>query len=153
MSESKIKLTGGKAFVVLVVLAGAAAARFMTFSDKKDDSSLMRELKVQLASDYSPNEAAKLREACNSGDANKLQEAVNSITTARLNIESVKVSYPVFNFSTPRDVVVEVMYSLADASGTRDRKTKYYLFRHGSIGNTWQYKHGTSVLSYYLNFL
>ena len=113
----------------------------------------MRRLEVQLVCDYFPNEAAKLREAYDSGDAEELQNAVKSVTTAKLNIESVQASSPLFDFSTSKDVVVKVTYSLVDASGTRDRKTKYYLFNRGSVGNIWSYKYETSVVRYYLNFL
>jgi hypothetical protein len=153
LSETKINLTGWQAVVVLFVLTGVVVARFMTLGDKKDDSALMRELKVQLTSDYFPNEVAKLQAAYDSGDAKKLQDVAVSVTTAKLNIESVRVSYHIFDFSTPKDVIVKVTYSLGNASGTRDRKTKYYLFSYGSIGNVWRYKHKTSVVNYYLNFL
>ena len=153
MPEAKIKLKGWQAVAVLVVLIGVIIVRLLTFSDKKDDSTLMRKLEVQLVCDYFPNEAAKLREAYDSGDAEELQNAVKSVTTAKLNIESVQASSPLFDFSTSKDVVVKVTYSLVDASGTRDRKTKYYLFNHGSVGNIWSYKYETSVVRYYLNFL
>ena len=78
---------------------------------------------------------------------------MESVTTAKLNVESVQASSPLFNFSTSKDVVVKVTYSLDDASGTRDRKTKYYLFKHGSVGNSWSYKYESNVVSYYLNFI
>jgi hypothetical protein len=70
-----------------------------------------------------------------------------------VNVESVQASYPLFDFSTPKDVVVKVIYSLKDTFGERDRKTKYYLFCHGSLGNNWRYEYETSVVSYYFNFL
>jgi hypothetical protein len=153
MPEAKIKLKGWHAVVVLVVLVGFIIARLVTFGDKKDDSTLMRKLEVELVCDYFPDEAAKLREAYDSGDAEELQNAVESVTTAKLNIESVQASTPLFDFSTSKDIVVKVTYSLVDSSGTRDRKTKYYLFNHGPVGNNWRYKYDTSVVSYYLNFL
>ena len=153
MPESKIKFTGWQAVVILVVLIGVIIARLVTFGDKKNDSTLMRKLEVELVCDYFPNEAAKLREAYDSGDAEELQNAVESVTTAKLNIESVQASSPLFDFSASKDVVVKVTYSLVDSSGTRDRKTKYYLFNHGPVRNNWRYKYETSVVSYYLNFL
>jgi hypothetical protein len=153
MPEAKIKLKGWQAVVVLVVLIGVIITRLMTFGDKKDDSTLMQKLEVELVCDYFPNEAAKLREAYDSGDAEELRNAVESVTTAKLNIESVKASSPLFDFSGSKDVVVKVIYSLVDSSGTRDRKTKYYLFNHGPFTNNWRCKYETGVVSYYLNFL
>ncbi|MFC1580293.1 hypothetical protein ACFL4N_05210 [Thermodesulfobacteriota bacterium] len=152
MAEAKIHLKGWQGLVVLVVLIGVVIVRLTTFSDNKDDSALMQKLEVQLMCDYFPNEAAKLREAYDSGDSEELQNAVKSVTTAKLNIESVQTSSPLFDFSTSKDVVVKVTYSLVDASGTRDRKTKYYLFKHGSVGNSWSYQYETGVVRYYLNF-
>ncbi len=153
MSEPKINLTGWQAITVVVVLIGVIGVRLMTFNDKKDDKALMRQIEVQLMTDYFPNEAERLKVAYEAGDKDKLQRTVKSVTSAKLNVESVQASYPLFDFSTPKDVVVKVIYSLKDASGTRDRKTKYYLFSHGSLGNIWQYKYEASVVSYYLNFL
>ena len=48
--------------------------------------------------------------------------------------------------------MVKVVYSLAEGSKTRDRKTLYFLYRHGAIGNTWSYQYETSAMRYYLNF-
>lgn len=152
MSEVKINLKGWQAVVVLVVLAGIVIVRLATIGDETDDSALMKKLEVQVICDYFPNEAAKLRKAFDSGDPDELQEAVESVTTAKLNIESVKTSSPLFDFSPSKDVVVKVTYSLEDASGTRDRKTKYYLFKYGSLGNNWSYRYETNVVRYYLNF-
>ena len=88
-----------------------------------------------------------------SGDADKISIAAKSVTTTQLSIDSVKVSYPLFDFSTPKDVVVKVTYSLNDASGTYQTKTVYYLFKHGGLFNVWQYQYKTGAISYYLNFL
>jgi hypothetical protein len=63
----------------------------------------------------------------------------------------VKVSAPLLDFSSPRDVVVKVVYSLSDGDRRRDRKTLYYLYRHG-LGNTWSYQYETTSIAYYLNF-
>ncbi|MGA1843334.1 MAG: hypothetical protein ACMUIS_02090 [bacterium] len=75
-----------------------------------------------------------------------------SVTGAKPMIESVQISSPLLDFSTPMDVVVKVVYSLAEGPKTRDRKTVYYLYRHGTIGNTWSYQYETTAVRYYLNF-
>ncbi|OGV65815.1 MAG: hypothetical protein A2283_07755 [Lentisphaerae bacterium RIFOXYA12_FULL_48_11] len=153
MSKHEVKLNGWQALAGIVALAGIFGFRLMTFSDKTGDKALMREIEIQLKSGYFPEEVKKLKAVYETGDKNQMANAVESITSARLNIESVQASSPLFEFSTSKEVVVKVSYTLKDASGTGDRKTSYYLFHHGSIGNVWTYKYKTSSLRYYLNFL
>lgn len=152
MTELKMKLTGWKAAAALAALGLIVAARLLTFSDKTGDAALMRALETLLVCDYFPNEVERLKAAYENGDKSPLQEVVSSVTSAKLNIESVKVSYPFLDFSPSKEVVVKVVYSLKDDAGIRDRKTKYYLFKHGAIGNVWQYMHEVSSLHYRLNF-
>ena len=152
MSEYKFKFSGWKAIVAIVVLIGIFGLRLMTFNDKKDDTDLMRKIELQLLTDYFPDDVQKLKAVLETGNRDKVREVVKSITTTEINVESVKVSQPLFSFSTSKEVVVKVTYSLNDASGTRDAGTNYYLFSHGSLGNVWQYKYDVSVVSYYLNF-
>ena len=153
MSEFNIKVTGWKAIAAVVVVIGIFGVRLMTFSDKKDDNALMRKIELQLMTDYFPDDVEKLKAVYEAGDVDEVERVAKSITTTRLNIESVQASSPLFDFSTPKDVVVKVRYSLQDASGTRERGTNYYLFKHGALGNSWQYKYQTSAVFYYLNFL
>jgi len=153
MSEHKIELTGWKAIVVVVVLLGVVGLRLVTFSDKKNDNALMRQIELQLTTDYFPNDVEKLKAVYETGDTDEMERMAESITSTKLNVESVEASYPLFDFSTPKKVVIKVKYSLNDASGTREKGTNYYLFQHGSLFNTWRYKYKTGVVSYYLNFL
>ena len=152
MSQVNIKLKGWQAVLALIVLIGLAAVRFVTFQDKTDDNDLMRSLETQIMSDYLPKETARLREAVDSGDQSRISQVAESVTGARPQIESVQVSAPLLDLSTPKDVVVKVVYSLAEGSKTRDRKTLYFLYRYGAIGNTWSYQHETTAMRYYLNF-
>ena len=153
MSDYTINFTGWKAVAVIVVLLGVFGLRLMTFNDKIDDKSLMREIELQLMSDYFPDDVEELKAAMDSGDKEELERVANSIASTKLNVESVQTSYPLFSLSARKKVVVKVTYSLDDASGTRKKGTNYYLFRHGSIGNAWRYRHKTTVVSYYLNFV
>lgn len=152
MSESKIKLTGWQAIAVVVVFIGAFGIRLMTLSDKKDDDALVRQIEMRLMTDYLPNDVEKLKAVYETGDVDDVDRVVESIASTKLNVESAKASFPLFKFSTPKDVVVKVCYSVNDASGTREKGMKYYLFRHGALGNTWQYKYESGPVSYYLNF-
>jgi hypothetical protein len=147
-----IKLGGWQAALAILVLVVLAGLRFMAFQDKTNDGKLMDSLKTQIVSDYLPSETAKLQEATNSGDSNRISEVAESVTGAKPKIESVKISAPLFGFSTSGDVLVKVVYSLSEGSKSRDRKTLYLLYSHGAIGNTWSYKHKTTALKYYLNF-
>lgn len=153
MSEYKFQLTGWQAIVAIGVLIGIFGIRLMTFSDLRDDESLVKKIELQLIADYFPDDVENLKAAYESGETDELDRLAQSVTSTTLNIESVKASYPLFKFSSSKKVVVKVTYSLDDDSGTRDTGTNYYLFRHGSIGNSWSYKREANAVSYYLNFI
>jgi hypothetical protein len=151
MSEVRIRLKGWQAMAALVVVVAIVVARLVSLGDMTGDAALMQALRTQLVSDYFPQEVADLAAAQSSGDAERLRIMSERVTTARLNVESVQASRPLFSFSTSEEVVVKVTYSLEDAIGTRGRKTKFYLFRHGALGNVWQCRHETGAASFYLN--
>lgn len=153
MPEARVKLTGWQALIGGVVLIGLIGARFATFKDMKGDETLTKALEQLLIADYFPDDVERLKAAYASGDVAKSTAVAKSVTTTRVNLDSVQASSPLFEFSTSQDVVVKVTYSLNDASGTRRQTTNYYLFRRGSLGNTWQYQHDTTAVRYYLNFL
>ena len=150
MSELKTQLTGWQAIVVAVVLIGVVAIRFMTLSDMRNDKDLMKHINTLLMDEYSPHVAEKLRAAYDTGDEGKIEKSVQSVTSTKVNIVSVQASYPIFDFSSPKDVVIKVVFSLDDATETGEKKTIYYLFKRGVFG--WQYQYITTSLSYYLNF-
>jgi hypothetical protein len=152
MAKLNIDLKGWSAALAVVVMIGLVIFRFMSFQDKTDDKNLMKLIETHIVSDYFPEEVARLQASVDSGDTNLMAQAVESVTSARPAIESVKVSAPLLSFSSPQDVVVKVVYGLSEGSGIRDRKTLYYLVRHGVIGNTWQHRYKSNALSYYLNF-
>jgi hypothetical protein len=153
MSEYKFQLTGWQAIVALLILIGIFGIRLMTFSDLRDDETLVKKIELRLMSDYFPDDVENLKAAYESGDPDEFDERVQSVTSTTLNIGSVQASYPLFTFSSPKEVVVKVTYSLDDDSGTRERGTNYYLFKHGSLGNSWSYKRESTVVGYYLNFV
>ncbi len=152
MSQANIKLKGWQAVLALIVLVGLGGVRFVTFQDKTDDKNLMRNLETQIKCDYMPKETAKMQAAVDSGNRNKISEAALSVTTAKPKIDSVQISAPLLDFSTSKDVVVKVVYSMTEGSKTRDRETLYFLYRHNALGNTWSYQYKTTAISYYLNF-
>ncbi|MBT3311269.1 MAG: hypothetical protein HN737_10070 [Desulfobacterales bacterium] len=151
MSEVKFELKGWQAVVAVVVLIGIVAVRIMPLSDMKRDKELMKDINKQLLSEYAPHVSEKVQSAYDTGDEDKLSKAVDSATSTKVNIHSVKASYPIFNFSTSKEVVVKVEFSLDDSSGKGKKKIIYYLFRNGILG--WTFQHETTVASYYLNFM
>lgn len=152
MAQLNIQFKGWYSALAVVVIICIVIFRFMSFQDKTDDKKLMKLIETHIVSDYFPEEVVKLKASVDSGDTDLMAHTVKSVTGARPIIESVKISAPLLSFSSPQDVVVKVVYSLSEGSGTRDRKTLYYLVRHGVIGNTWQHRYESNALSYYLNF-
>ena len=145
MSELKIQFQGWQAIVVIVVIIGIIIIRFVTLDDMMSDQELTKQIDTLLMNEYAPHVANNLREAYEEGGD------VGTVLSTKVNILSVQASYPIFKFSTPKDVVVKVVFSLDDDSGTGEKKTIYYLFKHGVFG--WHYQYITTSLSYYLNFM
>lgn len=151
MSEYKMNLTGWQAIVVIVVFIGIFGVRLMTFNDKTGDKDLMKHIDTQLMMEYAPHVAGKLRAALDSDDKVEMDKGVESVLTTKVNIDSVQASYPLFDFSIPKEVVIKVAFSLDDAAGTSDKRTIYYLFKKSAFG--WHYEYITTAVSYYLNFV
>jgi hypothetical protein len=150
MPEQKIKLKGWQALVALAIFAGIVAVRLMTFNDKTDDKDLMTKIDTLLMSELYPDMAERMKAAVATGDNAKMSTAVDSVTSAKATIHSVQTSYPMFKFTSPKEVVVKVTFSLDDASGPGEKRTIYYLFEHSLLG--WHYQYITTSVSYYLNF-
>ena len=151
MSEYKMNLTGWQAIVVIVVFMGIVGFRLMTFNDKTGDKDLMKHIDTQLMMEYAPHVADKLRAALDSDDKVEMDKGVESVLTTKVNVDSVKASYPLFDFSIPKEVVIKVDFSLDDAAGTSDKRTIYYQFKKSAFG--WHYEYITTAVSYYLNFV
>ena len=94
MSEYTFQLTGWQAIVAIAVLIGIFGIRLMTFSDLRDDETLMDKIELRLMTDYFPDDVEKLKAAYESGDTDEFDELVQSVTSTTLNIDSVKASYP-----------------------------------------------------------
>lgn len=153
MSTHEIKLTGWKAIVVLVAFAGLVGYRFVSQKDMTGDAELMSKIEMELKTLYVPDQVEQMKAAQASGDMKKLEELARKTTTTKLTVLSVKASQPMFDFSSPRDVVLRVNYTLEDASTAAVEHTNYYLFEHSYVTGTWRLRHRSSVVGYYLNFL
>jgi len=150
MPEQTIKLKGLQVIAGAVILIALIGIRLMTMADKKDDKALMKQIEVQVMCDYYPDLAERIKAIQKADDMEKAHKIVKSVTSTKPVIESVKVSSPLFDFSSSMEVVVKVIYSLEDDSGTIDRRTRYYLFDKSLLG--WHFQYETTAVSYYLNF-
>jgi hypothetical protein len=153
MPQAKINLKGWQAALGLIILIGLIGFRVVAFQDETHNDKLMRDLKMQIVSDYLPNETARLRAAVDSGDEREISKVAGSVTGARPVIDSVKISAPLLDFATSQEVVIRVVYSLSEGTLSRDRKTLYFLYKYGAIGNIWSYQYETTATRYYLNFI
>ncbi len=147
-----IKLTGKKVIIIIIVLIAILVIRIGSMGNKKYDENLMKELNSLLLAEYLPDDATRMKSIYKTGTDKELSNMAKSITTTKVNIESVKASHSIFSFSSKKNVVVKVVYSLYDVNGTRKKGTKYYLFEHYSLGNSWRHKYDVSAMSYYFNF-
>jgi hypothetical protein len=151
MPEMTIQLKGWQAAIAGVILVILGGVRFATIADMTGDQKLMEQIDVQLMCDYYPDLAERIKAVENMDDMEKAHQIVTSVTTTKPVIEEVKASSPFLDFSSPRDVVVKVVYSLKDNSGKSDRRTRYYLFERSIFG--WHYQYKSTAVSYYLNFM
>ena len=152
MPEYQMKLKGWQVVVGVIILVAVMGVRLASVGDQVNDAELNEKLKLEIMTDYFPDDVAKLRVAVESGDRDLIDQVAGSITSSEMTITSVQTSYPLFSFTSSQKVVVKVAYSLDDENGNRKKAINYYYFNHGSIGNTWSYQYRANVVSYYLNF-
>ncbi len=149
MAEHEIRLSGKHAVIALVVLACIVGYRLVSVGKHVDDPELLKQIEQLLRSDYYPDQVAALTAAQAAGDAARMSALADDIVNSGLDIRAVNTSYPLFDFSMPRDVVVRVTYSVGGLSG--EPRTRYYLFRQGALGD-WRYQRDSGAVWYYLNF-
>ena len=145
-------LTGWKAIVFLILLVGFLGYRVTSYSDRTDDKQLVEEVEGVLMSIHYPRLYEKVRDAYMNDKSGKT-DAVKTALSTKMNIETLQVSYPLFQFQSNKKVVVKVCYSMDDDSGTSEKGTVYYLFHHSSLMDHWSYQYTTTAVSYYLNFI
>jgi hypothetical protein len=150
LAELKGQFKGWQAIVVIAVIIVVIVIRFISLSDMRNDKDLMKHIDALLMNEYAPHVAEELRDAVETGDNDEEGNSVKSILSTKVNIVSVKASYPFFDFSTPKEVVIKVVFSLDADNKSGEERTIYYLFKKGVFG--WQYQYITTSSNYYLNF-
>jgi len=152
MPQYSTKLSGWNAMIGIGVLLAIFAVRLATFHDQKGDENLVRQINIELMSDFYPQQVENLKAALASDNKDYVSQETKDIISSRIEIQSVQTSYPLFNYSSPRIVIIKVKFFIKNDSGSGDVKTNYYKFKYGVIGNNWQYIYRSNVISYYLNF-
>lgn len=152
MSEVKFQLKGWHALIAIPIIIIVVIIRLATFDDLSTNEALMNDLRLRLTSEYFPDDVEKLKEVMKTGSKDEISKVANSITSTKLNFESIKGSSPLLSFSSNQNVIVKVTYSVTDDTTTRDKATVYYYYKHGSVVNTWQYQNYSNSIGYYLNF-
>ncbi len=153
MPEYQMKLNSWQIAIAVVILITIVVVRLVTFSNQQGDTELMEKVKFEIMTDYFPDDVDQLKIAMESGTAEEINQASRSLITSKITIQSLSTSYPLFSFTSNKEVVVKVVFSIDDESGNRDRRTNYYLFKYGGLTDSWRYQHKVTAISYYLNFL
>lgn len=150
MAQTEIQLKGWHGVLALIGLGILFLVRIATFGDGLSDESLVKALRKEMVINHyealTANLPGKIREQ---GRVDLDEEIADN-----LMFESIKTSYPFLDFSSPRDVVVKVTFSIRGEYGPGDPITEYYLYRYRTIGfKKWEYRHKTGKLVYYMNFI
>ena len=102
MAEYSFKLTGWKAVVAIGALVLFIVFRIVSMSDKRTDEKLMNEIKLLIKTERLPSDVAKMKEMYETGNMEELSGLAESIVATKIDIKSVKASFPIFNFSTKK---------------------------------------------------
>lgn len=151
---AEIKLSGWKAAAALLVVGIFMSARAVSMGDMLGNEDLMGKVRSQLMSEYMPLETEKVKQMFSEGQELAAMERTGVLATTELEIKELKVSYPVYVFSTgQREGVVKVRFTLSDKEGVVKDGINYYRFEHNPLGSTWYIKRPTGEFDYYAKFL
>ena len=155
MSENiSINLTGWKVLVIIPVFILIIIIRIATINNMESNSKLLEKVNFELMTEFYPDEVDKMKSLYESGDVEEFSRSVKSVTTAKININTIKASYKIFNFSSKtKEVVVKVDYSIDDEYGTQRKGENYYRFEYKPMINGWHCLGKSSSVFYYLNFI
>lgn len=128
--------------------------RIHSMNNMENNDELVAKVKHELLYEYYRDQLDAVKGAMSEGDRQAVDEGTASLISAKVEIEKMKVSYSVFDYSTSKkDVVVKAVYSLEDKSGVIHAGTRYLWFEYTPAFNQWYHRGERSALSYYLGFL
>ncbi len=146
MSEIKIKLTGWKAVLVLVAVAGFLGYRYYalhtTVATEAAD-----ELRFWLAAEYMAAGLPALEQAVESGDAVAAEIQAQEIL-ARERIEFTELSAR----GSPEDVVVRAEILVDGRAPPVGEPVRYFRMEHSMVTG-WRMQREVHAISYYLKFI
>lgn len=153
MAEVKMQFRGWQAVVVVIAIFILVGYRFLSQEDMTGDPELVQKMRQELMFEVYPDQADRLEAAQAAGDTKKLQALAAQVANTKIDIQSLKASQPLFDFSSPRDVVIQVTYQLQEGTESKPPRTDYHLFEYHALGSNWRHVRSSTALSYYFNFL
>ena len=142
MSDTRIKLTGGKAalvIAVLIVVAGIQFVRLQTTLDEKAKDAIRFQIYLNYAGESSELIEQAKKEELSAESVEKLLKHVKILDTIAITALKARKS--------GKDVVVRAEFTIDG----KLQKTRYFLMKPSFIGQ-WTVKRETSALSYYATF-
>lgn len=152
--KATFQLSGWQVVIFVIVFIGFLSFRINSMNDQLGNDLLRAKIERELIYEYYPDHIKEAQEALEAGDNEEVTKQVNSMTTAKVELDLLKISYSIFDFSTSdRDVVIKVKYRIEDASGTHEQDTKYYRYTYKPVVKNWTRYGVSSEFIYYLNFI
>ncbi len=146
MSEIKIKLTGWKAVLVIVAVAGFLGYRYYTLHTTVATEAA-DELRFWLAAEYMAAGLPALEQAVESGDAVAAEIQAQEIL-ARERIEFTELSAR----GSPEDVVVRAEILVDGRAPPVGGPVRYFRMEHSMVTG-WRMQREVHAISYYLKFI
>ncbi len=143
MSEVKIRVTGWKAIVVLIIAVAFVGYRYYSVRTTLETGAA-DELRFWLAAEYIAQGLPALEEAVERGDAAAAEEQAREII-ARDRIEFTEMSAR----GEPDDVVVRVKIRVDGRAPPDGEEVRYFRMRHSTVTG-WRMRWETTALGYYL---
>lgn len=143
MSEVKIRVTGWKAILVLVIAAAFVGYRYYAVQTTLETGGA-DELRFWLAAEYMAQGLPALEEAVERGDAVAAEEQAREIV-ARDRIEFTEMSAR----GAPDDLAVRVRIRVDGRVPPDGRQVRYFRMRHSTVTG-WRMRRETTKLGYYL---
>lgn len=146
--KKEFQFSGKAAIAVGIILVVGIAIRFFTFTNSTD-ATLEQQVRGVLWSTYSGlHLGPEINEIREKGAYGNVPALLEKASPAAITIEQISRSEPLMSWSSNQVVIVRVRYRFPEDT---ESQTEYMKFEHGSMLNSWSYRHDTSVVSYYLN--
>ncbi len=146
MDSLRIKspaVTGTAALAILAVLFVAQLASIGESDDAGLELAIRSELVLRMG-----GSVGEMLENLDPRDSAAVDGVVAAANADNIDVHSMRVSKPLFDFDDSFEAVVRVEFTLPG----EERTTQYWRFTHSVIAG-WRYRRPTSMVFYYLNFI